>query len=280
MLQRDPGTSSPWKRNWVRRQRKKTLASANSPRLSSVPRGVGLAGCHLWWQWSLLLLLFEVLGTQLEVSWKLYPQLYESKLTLWKYKLINLCTWSDKTSWNKHLAATPHLGVSHTRRPSLGVSLLYLGWRHRDKPLSLTLSLEPGLEFQKNKTSKGRSATTSTGAEGKPTKVKIHPGAEVTILQKLCWPLQVLTGAGTSSDHLGEPETDFGQDFLTIQTSCHLPQFFLCLSLILMSVPLNTDRGVTRPLYFHCDQLNISLCFSPLLNGTGGQSKLGGTTGA
>lgn len=160
-------------------------------------------------------------------------------------------TWPLETGTEQQLLTwdLPHTEPKPDSWPLLGVSLLYLGWRHRDKPLSLTFSLEPGLESQKNKTSKGRSATTSTGAEGKPTKVKIHPGAEVTILQKLCWSLQVLTEAGISSDHLGEPETDLGQDFLTMQTSCHLPQFFLCLSLILMSVPLNTDTGVTRSLY-------------------------------
>lgn len=114
------------------------------------------------------------------------------------------------TSWNRHQAATPHLGVSHTQNQSLTVGLRLVSvsfiWA---KGTEITLTfLEPGLESQKSKTSKGRSVTTSTRAEGKPTKVKIHPGAEVTILQKLCWSLQVMTGAGSSSDHLGEPETD------------------------------------------------------------------------
>lgn len=155
------------------------------------------------------------------------------------------------TSWNRYRAAAPHLGVSHTQNQSLTVGLRLVSvsfiWAEGTE-ITLTF-LEPGLESQKSKTSKGRSATTSTGAEGKPTKVKIYPGAEVIILQKLCWSPQVKTGAGSSSDHLGEPETDLGQDFLTIQTSCHLLQFFLCLSSILMLVPLNTDTGVTRSLH-------------------------------
>lgn len=169
------------------------------------------------------------------------------------------------TSWNRHQASAPYLGPHAEPKPdtwpSLSVCLSPLFWlKAQRQAIVLNLLSRARSNSQKNKTLRA-------GLPPPPPKLRVDPWRWRCILEQR-WPCaetRLIPSSDdrdrTSSDHLAEPEPDLGQDCLTGQTSSHLPQFFLCW-LILMSIPLNTDMGVTRSL-FHC-----------------GQPKLVGATGA